>query len=230
MKDELTARDFAVLQKNRLFQGLSGETLQYALDFFSAVPKRYEKGEFLHRVGSRMTRFGLVLSGRVQVHMDDIDGNPIIMANVTEGNTFGESMCFLEIEEEPVTICAATGVKVLWLSTEEIKRMPGGGTGNSHSLTLRFITLLTEKTLAMNDRIQILSKKSLRGKLIVFFSQCAHQYGSDTFTLPFNRNEMAAYLGADRSALSRELAKMQEEGILQFYKEKFRLMKRTEED
>ena len=228
MKRNLTEKNYNVLKSNELFCGLEGEALEQALDFFMADTAVYEKGECLHRVGRKMTRFGLVLGGRVQVRMDDIDGNPIIMANVTAGKTFGESLCFLGVEEEPVMIQAAVAkTEILWLKTDNIRKKTEDADGKNHEMTMRFITLVTGKTLSMNDRIQILSKKSLREKLIVFFSQCAHQYGGNSFVLPFNRNEMAEYLGTNRSALSRELAKMQKEQILRFSKDKFEIIKRT---
>lgn len=225
MEKELTAADYRTIRTNELFKGLDEAGLSFAMEFFRASVSSHRKGECLHRVGSRLIRFGLVLSGRVQVCMDDIDGNPIIMASVTAGRTFGESLCFLEIEEEPVTISAATDVKVLWLRTDSVRQKTGLNDMRVHDLLMRFITLITSRALSMNDRIQILSKKSLRGKLIVFFSQCVHQFGSHTFELPFNRDEMASYLGTNRSALSRELTKMKQEGILDFSREKFHILK-----
>ena len=75
----------------------------------------------------------------------------------------------------------------------------------------------------MNDRIQILSKLSIRDKLITFFSQYSNRYGSQEFEIPFDRNDMATYLGVNRSALSRELAHMREEGIIDFHKNQFQI-------
>ena len=150
-----TAAEYGILRGSQLFSGFSQEDFSYALDFFGARAARYEKGEFLHRVGSRLSRFGLVLSGRVQVHMDDFEGNLLIMANVTPGKTFGESLCFLEREEEPVTISAAEDTRVAWLGTEAVRRFSKDV--RDHELRLRFITLVTGRALAMNDRIQILS-------------------------------------------------------------------------
>ena len=221
-----TAAEYGILRGSQLFSGFSQEDFSYALDFFGARAARYEKGEFLHRVGSRLSRFGLVLSGRVQVHMDDFEGNLLIMANVTPGKTFGESLCFLEREEEPVTISAAEDTRVAWLGTEAVRRFSKDV--RDHELRLRFITLVTGRALAMNDRIQILSKRGLRDKLMVFFSQCAHQYGGGTFTLPLSRADMASYLGTDRSALSRELSRMQAEGNLEYHRNRFRLLRPDE--
>ena len=113
-----------------------------------------------------------------------------------------------------------------WLGTEAVRRFSKDA--RDHELRLRFITLVTGRALAMNDRIQILSKRGLRDKLMVFFSQCAHQYGGGTFTLPLSRVDMASYLGTDRSALSRELSRMQAEGILEYHRNRFRLLRLDE--
>ena len=88
-----------------LFAELSEEELAYALDFFSASERSYDKGDFLNRVGFPLPAFGLVLSGGIQVYMDDIDGHEMIMANVAPGGTFGESLCYLGLEA-PVYIRA----------------------------------------------------------------------------------------------------------------------------
>jgi len=84
--------------------------------------------------------------------------------------------------------------------------------------------MLAERTLRMNDRVQILSRPLLRDKLTTFFAQCEHRYGSKTFRVPFDRAGMALYLGVNRSALSRELSDMQAEGLIDFYRNSFRIL------
>ena len=167
-----------------------------------------------------MESFGLVLEGTIQVYMDDIDGNHMIMATVTAGSTFGESLCFLR-RESPVYIRSVTDSKVLWLSTDRIKNPGGSPDSRDISLSTRFTAMLANRALNMNDRIQILSKLSIRDKLVTFFSQYSSQCASDSFTVPFDREDMAAYLGVNRSALSRELGRMRDEGIIDFQKNRF---------
>ena len=203
-----------------LFSDLSREDLAYALHFFSATEKIYEKGDFLNRVTAPLEYFGLVLSGTIQVYMDDIDGNHMIMANVGEGDTFGESLCFLH-RDAPVYICSVTDSVVLWMNTDRIKHPDASFDYRDILLANRFTAMLASRTLAMNDRIQILSKISIRDKLITFFSQYSNQYGKQEFTIPFDRSDMATYLGVNRSALSRELGKMRDEGIIDFHKNTF---------
>lgn len=202
---------------NKLFSGLSSEDVKYALSFFSAREASFEKGEMLSRPGEPLYRFGLVLDGTLQVCMDDFDGNSIIMAIVTPSHTFGESLCFLGTPA-PVHIYALSETKILWLSTDNVRAHKNDPRDNL--LSNRFISMLAEKTLEMNDRIQILSKIKLRDRLITYFSQCVARYGN-TFELPLSRESMAVYLGTNRSALSRELGKMRDEGIIEFTRSNF---------
>lgn len=210
-----------LIKKCVLFAGLSDEETEYSLSFFEAKQKLYKKGDFLNSVSSPLLNFGLVLDGTVQVCMDDIDGHHMIMANVNSGETFGESLCYLG-QDAPVYICAVTDAAVLWMNTDRIKAPPGLS-GLDIRLANRFTAMLAERTLAMNDRIQILSKSSIRAKLITFFSQYVQRYGS-SFTVPFDRSNMATYLGTERSSLSRELSRMKEEGLIEYQKNSFRIL------
>ena len=212
-----------LLETCPLFQGLTPQDKAYALTYFDAKPKRYEKGEFLHQVSFPLLRFGLVLSGTVQVYMDDIDGHHIIMNHVEAGDLFGESYAFLGIDA-PIYICAVTEAEILWMSTARIKEPLSPISPLDQILSNRYVACLANRTLSMNQRIQILSRNTLRMKLITFLSQYAAQKG-DSFTIPFDRASMAAYLGSDRSALSRELSRMQDEGILTYHRNQFQILK-----
>ena len=208
-----------------LFAGLDEKNLAYALDFFSASERDYKKGDFLNRIGFPLPAFGLVLSGGIQVYMDDIDGHEMIMANVEPGGTFGESLCYLSLEA-PIYIRAISDCTILWLSTDRVCRVEETD-ARALTLSARFTAMLARRALSMNDRIQILSKPTLRRKLIAFFTQYAHAQHGYTFEIPFSRADMAVYLGTDRTALSRELARMKREGLIDFHKNSFRILKES---
>lgn len=214
-----------IIKKCSLFSGLSDSELKDALSFFNAAVRSYPRGEFINRISQPLQKFGLVLSGTIQVYMDDIDGHHMIMANINEGETFGESLCFLG-KEAPVYICAVTDAVVLTMDTARIKSLKCMN-GIDVKMVNRFMALLASRALSMNDRIQILSKKTIRGKLIAFFTQYVTRYG-ECFTVPFDRSNMAVYLGTERSALSRELARMRDEGIIEFNKNEFKILKKIE--
>lgn len=215
----------AVIRNSPLFSGLSENQLQDALTFFSASRKRYQKGDFLHFPHQRLSRFGLVLSGCVQVSLDDMDGRTYIFANVESGGMFGESLCFLG-QDANISIRALTACEILWLSTDAIQAEKPKNTLETR-LTNRFIALLARRALSMNDRVQILSRSPLRERIKMLLAQYAQQYGPE-FTLPFNREDLSLYLGANRSALSRELSAMRKEGLITYNRNHFILHKKED--
>lgn len=211
-------------QQNPLFRELSPEEYKEALRFFDAQECFYPRGAVIKSALDRITRFGLVLCGSVQVSMDDIDGRQMVLNCVQSGQTFGEALCYLK-KDAPLTFLALTDVKMLWLRCDNLRQPCNCRVPEELCMKLRqrFTAMLAERTLKMNDRIQILSRTGIREKLRAFFSECARDAGSHRFTVPFDRAGMAAYLGVDRSALSRELSQMQKRGEITFHKNTFSL-------
>lgn len=208
---------------NPLFSDLTQEELSLALRFFDAREVAYPKGTVIKSALDPITRFALVLSGSVQVSMDEMSGRLMMLNCVREGQTFGEALCYLG-QDAPLTFLALTDVSLLWLSCDRLHRPPEDfPAALQEKLLSRFTAMLARRTLHMNDRIQILSRTGIREKLHAFFAECARDAHSRTFTVPLDRTGMAAYLAVDRSALSRELSRMQKEGEITFRKNKFTL-------
>lgn len=213
---QMDERELSLLRGNPLFSELDREQLERQLQVMKAEKAHGERGEMLQAVGEPIRRFGVVLSGAVQVCVDDIEGNRMIMAEVTPGHSFAESLCFLRTKESPVYIFASEDSELLWLSAEALFSDPGDAF--LLELQRRFTAALAAKALTMNNRIQVLSRLTLRGKLTAYFTELAAAQGSDVIRLPMNREDTAAYIGANRSALSRELAKMKEDGLIEYRK------------
>ena len=222
MKPVLNEQELFVLQTNPLFRGLDRDRLDRQLQVMKAEKTRSARGEMLLRLGEPIRRFGVVLSGSVQVCVDDIEGSRMIMAEVAPGISFGESLCFLRTKESPVYIFASEDSELLWLSTEALFFDPGDAF--LAELQGRFTAALAAKALTMNNRIQVLSRLSLRDKLTAYFTELAAAQGSSVIRLPMNREDTAAYIGANRSALSRELAKMKAEGLIDYHKNQIRIL------
>ena len=248
MTDErMTEKETGRLRSCPLLKGLSDEELPAALSFFHAAVKSFRKGEYLKTPGSggALSFFGLVLSGTVLVYMDDLDGNRMVMASVGEGMTFGESLCFLG-KPSPVYIQAGSDARVLLMDcrslregdpshapgmTEKAGRTEWAGKAGRNEAALAnrlrdsFLAMICERTLAMNNRIQVLSKLTLREKILTFLSEMPEAVSGKPFVIPMNREDMAAYLGANRSAISRELSALKKEGVLDYYKNTFRILR-----
>ncbi len=198
------------LSETFLFEGLQGEEMEKALHFFDARESVYQKGDTVKPIHTPFTRFGLVLQGTVQVYTDDLEGNQMMMAHVEKGGMFGESLSFLQ-KEEAVYAMAGAPCRILWLHPENIRKLQPRSPLET-LLIHRFIALLARRALDMNNRIQILSKPTLEEKLKAFLSIYQKHQGS-SFDIPFTRTELAAYLGANRSALSRVMGQMQKRGL-----------------
>ena len=220
---QLNEQDLAVLRTNPLFSGLERDRFERQLQVMKAVRAHSGKGEMIQSAGEPIRRFGIVLSGAVQVCVDDIEGNRMIMAEVAPGTAFAESLCFLGTKESPVYIFASEDSDLLWLSTDALFSDPGDAF--LAELQQRFTAALAAKALTMNNRIQVLSRLTLRGKLTAYFTELAAAQGSDVIRLPMNREDTAAYIGANRSALSRELAKMKEDGLIDYRKNEVRILR-----
>lgn len=222
-RDTESARPRA-LTGSPLFAGLSPAELEFALELLVAREACYARGEFIHHAGTPLSSFGLVLAGSVEVSCDDLSGNQMMMTTVSEGETFGESLSYLAVGEAPVYVRAVEDCRILWLRGDVLRRIGPAADPRAHALLHRFVATLAERALSMNDRIQVLSKHTLREKLNTYFAFCARRAGSHTFTLPFDRAGLARYLGVDRTALSRELSRMAREGAIEFYRSSFRLL------
>ena len=213
--------DISIMQSNFLFSGMHDAQLEETLSLLKASTREYARGELLHHAGTSMKHFGMVLTGVVQACIDDIEGNRMIMTEVLPGSTFGESLCFLKIPDSPVYIYASEDVRVLWLSAEALYE---GSDPFYRDLQRRFTSILAMRNLAMNNRIQVLGKLRLRDRLIMYFSELSAAQGSNTFRLPLNRDDTATYIGANRSALSRELSAMKRDGLIDYDRNTIRIL------
>lgn len=207
-----------------LFAGMSEAAFTEAFSLLCGRVCAYARGETLRAMGMPFPSFGLVLSGTVQVLTLDIDGAPMMMASVARGESFGESLAYFGTKESPVLVLAAESAEVLWLSPEPMRR---SAAGNAFALSLseRFTEVLAARALYQNDRIQILSKAKIRDRLCTYLSQCERRAGARSFTIPFDRTSLAVYLGVNRSALSREMGKMQAEGLIRAVGKKIEILR-----
>ena len=218
----MNSKDRKLIGRSTLFAGLSDEETLRMLEYLKYSEASYAQGEVLQRPGTSMEHFGYVLSGAVQVYRDEPDGTRLIMAINGPGDSFGESLCYLKVKDVPVTIVAAEDSRVLWLKMDGVCDPLAGAYGEA--VTARVMAAFAQRALNMNDRIQVLSQRSLRKKILTLLSQQARKAGGNTFILPMSREDMAVFLGCDRSALSRELARMKEEGTIDFYRNSFKVM------
>ena len=210
-----------ILQESTLFAGISPAETDRLCMLLRAGERHYVKGSYLITAGDLIPAFALLLSGSVQVFMDDVDGNHIVMNNVSPGVTFAEAMVCSGVAESPICAVAVQESTALWFQGAALMEPSFFSDPLCARFGANFIRTLAGRSLRFNDRVQVLSKKSIREKLITFFSQQLYQQKSRQIVLDMDRSALADYLGVERSALSRELSRMRKAGMIDFHKNHF---------
>ena len=207
--------NFEFLSRTFLFQGTSPEETQHMLSCLNAEPKSYPKGSVICQVGDQMKAMGLVLSGSVHIESIDMMGNKTILNRIAPGQVFGETYACIPGEKLLVGVTAAEDCQILFLEVGKIFRTCPDTCPCHEKLIRNMLMVMAKKNLELSRRSLHTAPKSIRGRLISYFSQEMVQQGSSRFIIPFNRQELADYLGVDRSALSNELGKMRKEGMIE---------------
>lgn len=210
--------------KTALFADFSKEEVEKVLSMLHTWEAFYAKNDVVLELDVPISAFGIVTSGRVQVATYDIHGNKMIMAVVGVDDMFAESLAYTKTANSPVHATALEDCSVLWVDVETVRNAYLSSEPLLRRLGENFTRSLAAKVLAMNNRVQILSKKTIREKLDAFFTFQVQQAGCSEFEIPFDRSDLADYLGVERSALSRVLSQMQKEGLLEFHKNWFRIL------
>lgn len=182
----------------------------------------FEKNQTIYYMGDRVSELGIVLSGSVFVENTDLWGNRSILSKITPGQVFAETYAFCR-EPMMVNVTAAEASTVLFFNLRNLDQTADGDDAWQSQLRSNMLRISMQKNLTLSNRIFCTTPKTIRERVLVYLSAQSAKTGADTFTIPFDRQGLADYLNLDRSALSKELGKMQKEGILEFHKNKFTL-------
>ena len=211
----------SVLRTSGIFFGISEEETEKMLHCLEVRPETYQKDEYILRAGDRVEAFGVVITGKVMIIQEDFWGNRNILAAVGAGHCFAETFACSPGAVLNVSVIAETNVQVLFLNVKRILTTCPS-TCSHHSRMIRnLLSELAEKNLRLNEKITHLGQRSRRAKILSYLSAEAQRHGSAEFDIAFSRQQLADYLSVDRSGLSLELSRMQEEGLLEYRKKHF---------
>lgn len=211
------------LSKIPIFHGIEEPEIASLLQCLQATERTYQKGETILSEGSVTENMGVVLSGMALISCGDIWGNTSVLGHVTPGSVFAEVYACIPGEPLLITVSAAEDTTVLFMNVGRILSTCTNACPFHTRLARNLLTVCAHKSLQLSQRILHTSSKSIRGRLMSYFSQCAKQAGNHTFQIPYNRQQLADYLGVDRSAMCHELSKMQKEGLISYEKNRFSL-------
>lgn len=209
------------LEKTELFRGAFRDEIEGMLDCLGAEQKFFPKGSTIFHAGDMIKSMGLVLSGRIQIEIDDMWGHKSILDSVEPGLVFAETYAGIPNEPLIVNAIAVENSEILFLNMERILRTCPDACPHHSRLIRNLLTIFSRKNLNLSRRIFHTSSKTIRGRLLSYLSFEARRCQSSEFTISYNRQQLADYLGTDRSALSAELGKMRREGLLETHKNYF---------
>lgn len=213
------------LQKCPLFQGIETQDLQSMLGCIGGRLLSAAKGQPILREGDPATHMGMVLSGAVRMEREDYYGNRSIVALIPEGALFAEAYACAGAAALPVSVVADEDSTVLLMDSRRITVSCSNACAFHSRIIHNLLRLVANSNLLLDQKIQITSRRTTREKLMEYLLNQAKLHGSSSFTIPYDRQELADYLEVDRSGLSAEISKLRKEGILESSRSQFTLLK-----
>lgn len=215
--------DDRILHGIPLLKGIQPKEFGALLDCVGAKKECFERGAFIFLGGEQTKSIGIVLAGRVQVLKEDIFGNRAILNDLGPKAVFGESFVCGGSYVLTVSVQAVERSEILFLPFERVMRICPSACGFHSALIKNMVEMIAVKNIKLMENLEVTTKHSLREKMLTYLSQLAQAQGTLTVTSPLGRIDLADFLGVDRSALTRELKRMQNEGLLCFDKNTYTL-------
>ena len=218
---------YSQIKNSPVFYGMNDSELQGLLECFNARIKHFEEGEMIIRQGYRITNIYLILDGAVNIEKDSYWGRRIIITQLSVNDNIALAFVASKNTESNIDAVAASDTRVLVLSYEKCTSMCQNACTRHKVLINNLFDILSKENIELIQKIENVSQKTIRDKLLTYFSNEARKRKSHSFEIPFNRQDLADYLNIDRSAMSFELSKLQKEGIIRYNKNHFELSARV---
>ncbi len=215
--------EYKVLESSALFAGIEKTNLLAMLKCLSAKSEVFEKDEYVFSAGESVSKIGIVLSGCVDLIKEDYWGNRTILARAGAGELFGEAFSCSGNKIMPLSVVALEKSQILFIDYRKIITTCSSSCEFHTRLISNMLQILAAKNILLMQKMEHITKRGMREKILSYLSEQAVSQKSNNIVLPFNRQELADFLSVDRSAMSKELCKMRDEGILEFQKNHFTL-------
>ena len=214
------------IKNSALFYGISDSELKGILECFMARVRTYDAGDVIIRQGERVLNLYMVLEGGVNIEKDSFWGRRIIVSRVNQNENI--ALAFVAAKNvSNVDVVAVKKTKLLVLNYEKCTSMCQNACTRHRVLINNMFEILSKENIELIQKIENVSQKSIRDKLLTYLSNEAQKCKSNSFEIGFNRQDLADYLNIDRSAMCFEMSKLQKEGLISYEKNKFILNSRV---
>ncbi len=211
--------NFETVKECTIFKNFSIDEIIEIFSVISFYEKDYKKNDIILAENTKVEYFGIITNGKIALSNFDYFGNRNILNVFEKGDSFAEALVSLEIQI-PHEVISLTDSSIVWIEYKSLSKSL-----YYQKILNNLLNIISTKNLILNKKLQILSKRTTREKILEYLSNQKKALSLDSnFEINLNRNEMADYLALDRSNLSRELGKLKKEGIIDFKKNKFRLL------
>ena len=217
------------LANTQLFRGMEPSNIDEMLGCLLAKERTYKKGETIFPEGSPTEQIGVVLTGRAVIELVDVWGNNSVLSSIGPGGAFAEAYACVPGEPLMVNVTAAEDTEALLLNIRRVLEPCSKVCPYHVRLVRNLLALCAGKNLQLSRRVLHTGPKSIRKRLLSYFSECIKRIGSYSFDIPYNRQQLADYLSVERSALSNELSIMQRDGLIRYEKNHFDVMEQIED-
>ena len=214
----------SILKKTKLFAGVAEDEIGTMLSCLDARLHEYKKGEYVLRQGEHLNRITVVVTGELHVQRDDYWGNRAIVNRIGVGEMFGEAYIAPESGAILNDVVAVEDSTVICFDVRRIITVCSSACRFHSMVVQNLFFAVSEKNRTLVQKLGHISRRTTREKLISYLSEEAKRQNSPSFAIPFNRQQLADFLSVDRSAMSNELCKMRDEGLLTFEKNQFHLL------
>ena len=198
-----------------LFYDITDQEVEAMIQCFRMRRCRFHPGQIICTYGESAGEVGVLVSGEAELVRLDYAGNRTILERLETGGVFGESLAFTPTLGDCVEVVSAAGSEVLFMEYSHIMKRCENACAHHSKLVQNMFRLVAEQTRRLSQRVEVLSRRSIRDKLMCWFQLRRLAAGADSFTLPFTLSALADYISADRSAMMRELKRMKEEGLVE---------------
>lgn len=214
-----------LLCATQLFRGIRTANARMILDCFEYKVRTFEQGEVIFPKGSAVESIGLILSGRAEILYKDLYGDTVCILVKETGEFVGDLYSCARNNVTTSNIAAQTRCELLLLNTRRVLEPCELQCENHKIITRNLIAMIADEGIRMGKRMAILSGRTIRGKLLTYLAQQARDAGSNTFFIPYSRQELADFLFIERTAMSTELNKLKRDGVLDFDRQRFTIYK-----
>lgn len=215
---------YNILLQNPLFKGFTENDYEKIMNCLIITSNFYKKDDIIIHIGSPVTSVGLVVSGSVKIIREDINGDINILSEILSGDMFAEALVCSRTQNSPVSVISSAASEIIFINYNKILNECDQMCSFRGKLIENMLYIIAKKNLFLNQKIEIMSKRSIREKLLCFLEIQKNKFNSNQFTISYNREELSNFLAVDRSSLSRELGNMRDERIIDFDKNTFEIL------